>query len=218
MVAPMDCAALRECCAVMLRRVELTGLRKDSPAMRAARVLDRAASGGRVVQRHPAGGESGGDHPFAVAVVLMEAERFRARRLPDDVVLTDAGAAPAGQRAQMRPISSLSTIRAIVRSDFQPFNLASTIGRVAPVTPIPFIRIEAGLELTSKQRFEAAARTLDSSRGEALDNEEPVGSELFDLSRRDRKHVPTAPSAAYRQRAVARPSADCRLPDAGTQS
>src|ERR1700730_6920722 len=59
----LDAGANRGCglakgIAVVLGRVELPERRKSSPAVRAARVLDGAAGGGCVVERHPAGDEA----------------------------------------------------------------------------------------------------------------------------------------------------------------
>src|SRR5580700_6039855 len=126
--------------AVVLRRVELPERRKSSPAVRAARVLDGAASGACVVERHPAGDEACGDDPVAVAVVLMEAEGLRARWLPEYVILSDARAWPSRQRRAQAshllfehdPRNGPVGLPAVA-------DLPRAIRRVPPLAPVPFV-------------------------------------------------------------------------------
>src|SRR5579863_549087 len=119
--------------------------------MRPARVLERSAGGARVVQGHPAGREAHRDHPVAVAIVLMESERFGAGRFPDNIVLTHARAGPPREGGADAP-DLLGEHDA--RND--PIglpaiaDLASPVGRIAVLPPVPFVGIEAGLELAAK--------------------------------------------------------------------
>ena len=82
----------------VLGRVEAAAVRRHlRPAVRAARVLDRAALGARVVERHPAGDHLRRHQVVGERAVLVHAQRARAGRLPEAVVLQHARAAVAHQ-------------------------------------------------------------------------------------------------------------------------
>ena len=79
-------------------RVEAAAVgRRLRPQVRAAHVLDRAALGEGLVERDPAGDHLGRAQVGGVRAVLVHAQRLRAGRLPQAVVLEHAGAAVAAE-------------------------------------------------------------------------------------------------------------------------
>src|SRR6266480_5139917 len=97
--------------------------------------------------------------------------------------------------AHRRPTSSLSTIRAMVRSDFPAAaDLPRPIRRVPPLAPVPFVRIHAGLELAAQQRLESRPCERNLLRAqEAIADQEPVRVELLNLSRGELHHLDSSP-------------------------
>src|SRR3977135_1123527 len=86
----------------------------------------------------------------------MEAEGLRARRLPQHVILADTRARPPRQRRaqaahllfQHDPSDGPVGLPAVA-------DLPRPIRRVPPLAPVPFVRIQAGLELAAEQRLES---------------------------------------------------------------
>ena len=84
-------------------RVEGAAERGVRPAVRARDVVDRAAVGGRVVERDPTGRHVRRIEPVQVRGVLVAQKRCPRRRLPDRVVLRHPGARQPRQRAGPAP-------------------------------------------------------------------------------------------------------------------
>src|SRR5262245_59361677 len=110
--------------------------------MRAPDMLDRALEGLRVIERDPASHHFAGLDPAVIGVVLVEAERLAAGRLPDDIVLADAGAGPPAQLgASLTDIASEhdrgdGEVRFPAIAD-----LPCQVFAVSPQSPVPFIGI-----------------------------------------------------------------------------
>src|SRR4029077_11592241 len=177
--------------AVVVGRVELPERRGTSPAVRATRVLDRAAGGRGVIECHPAGEEARRYHPTAVAIVLMETERLRAGRLPQHVVLAHARPRPARER---RAQSADLLLEHDARNGAVRLPAVTDLPRqVRPVpadAPVPFVGIQAGLELATEQWFEARPRERNLLRAqESIEDQEAVCLESLDLSRSELHHL-----------------------------
>src|SRR5882762_9977064 len=121
----------------------------------------------------------------------MEAEGLRARRLPQQVILADARARPPRQRRaqaahllfQHDPSDGPVGLPAVA-------DLPRPIRRVPRLAPVPFVRIQAGLELAAEQRLESRSceRNLLGAQ-EAIEDQEPVRVKLLDLSRGELHHL-----------------------------
>ena len=164
-------------------RVETVDRRAVPPAVRAANVFDRAAPGAGLVERDPARHHLAGDDEVEVAVVLVEAERSGARRLPQHVVLVETRALPAGEpgagAADFRREHDAGD-RAVRLPGVA--DLARQVGRVTPLAPVPLVGVEAGLEVAAEQRLEARRRAGGGlGRDDALDDDEAVVVETGDV-------------------------------------
>ena len=113
----------------------------------------------------------------------MEAEGPAARRLPQQVVLREPRAGPAGElRAGRADLGGENgrgdgAVRLPAVAD-----LAGQVGGVAALAPVPLVRLEPGLELAAKERLEALAQAL-SRRGlnDARHDDEAVLGERLAL-------------------------------------
>jgi hypothetical protein len=162
-------------------RVELASvLARPGPPVRAARVRDRPRLGRRVVERDPARDHLRWNEVVQVAAVLVHAERLRARRLPDAVVLVDPHSVPAhevggeaarplGEHLGGDPGISLPAVA----------DLPCAVLRVAPGHPVDLVRADARLVLAGEETVEALAQELDSALVDErlLDDEEAVALE-----------------------------------------
>src|SRR3984893_18852079 len=114
----------------------------------------------------------------------MEAEGLGAPRLPEHVILADARARPPRQRRAQAahflfehdPSRGPLGLPAVA-------DLSRPIRRVPPLAPVPFVRIQAGLELAAEQRLASPPRERNLLRAqETLEGQEPVRRESFNLS------------------------------------
>src|SRR6516164_3147308 len=131
----------------------------------------------------------------------MEAERFRPWWFPQHVVLADAGPRPAGERrAQSANLLLEYDARGGAGGLPAVADLARAVGQVAPGAPVPFIRIQAGLEFAAEQWLEARARRCDFlCAQEVIEDQEAVGVELLDLSRGELHHLERSNSVHQRR-------------------
>ncbi len=160
----------------VLRRVEGVARRQLTPGVRAARVVDGAGVGGRLVERHPAGRHVGRLEERHVGGVLVRQQRLARRRLPDHVVLQQAHARLArelggearvalGQRDVREPAVGLPDVAQLPRA----------VGRRDARRVVDLVGREARLPLVLEAGVEALARALDLVVGEpVLDDQEAV--------------------------------------------
>ena len=153
------------------------------PTVRAAHVLDRALGRGGVLEGDPAADPFRGNGPLFVARILVEAEGFAARRLPQHVVLTQARAAPPAEAgagtSDIRPQHNPGDLAIGLPSIA---DLAGEIGRVDARPPVPFVGIEAGLEPAGEQIL-VAVQSPPGQGGvdQAFNDHEAVASEGLGL-------------------------------------
>src|ERR1700732_602704 len=121
----------------------------------------------------------------------MEAEGLRARWLPQYVILSDACARPPRQRRAQAahllleddPRNGPVGLPAVA-------DLSRAIRRVPPLAPVPFVRIQAGLEVAAEQRLESRPCQRNLLRAqEAIQDQKSVRVELLDLSRGELHHL-----------------------------
>ena len=146
----------------VLRRVERVARRQRAPGVRAARVVDRAGVGRRLVERHPAGRHVRRLEERHVGRVLMGQQRLARGRLPDHVVLQqpharlagelgrEAGVA-LGERDAREPAVGLPDVA----------ELARAVGRRDAGRVVDLVGREPGLPLVLEAGVEALARALD---------------------------------------------------------
>ena len=153
------------------------------PGVRSAHELDRACIRPRLVQRDPAGDHLRRDEVVRVGGVLVEADRLRSGRLPEDVVLEDPHAAVSASRAASLPVRSESTCAATTVSDFQAlqsWRVRSSGRGPAPSSP----RRGGSPSRTGRRRAARSAREAARARGwdeTFLDDEKAVSPERLDL-------------------------------------
>jgi hypothetical protein len=114
----------------------------------------------------------------------VEADRLRARRLPEDVVLEDADAA-VSRRLRGEPSGALGEH---LRSDDgvrlpRVAELARPVLGVAPGHPVHLVRPDPGLELAVEEPYIAAPEELQPGLGNEplLDDQEPVSPKRLGL-------------------------------------
>ena len=169
----------------VLGRVERVAGRQLAPEVRAARVVDGAGVGRRLVERHPAGRHVRRLEERHVGRVLVGEQRLARRRLPDHVVLQQPHARLArelgrearvalGERDVRQPAVGLPDVAQLPRA----------VGRRDARRVVDLVGREAGLPLVLEARVEALARALDLVVGEpVLDDQEAVAPVLLDLLR-----------------------------------
>jgi hypothetical protein len=114
----------------------------------------------------------------------VEADRLRARRLPEHVVLEDADAAVA-RKLRGEPSGALG--ENLRRDDGvrlpRVAELARTVLGVAPRDPVHLVRADAGLVLGLEEAEVAVAQSLEPALGHEsfLDDQEPVSPKGLDL-------------------------------------
>jgi hypothetical protein len=119
----------------------------------------------------------------------VEPDRFRSRRLPEDVVLEDADAAVAGELRGEPPDALREHLRRDDRVGLpRVAELSRAVLGVAPRHPVHLVGPDAGLVLALEEREVALAEPLERALGDEpfLDDEEAVALELLDLLRRER--------------------------------
>ena len=142
----------------VVRRVELRARRRRfRPRVRAAHELDRPCVRLGLVQRDPARDHLRRHEVVGVRRVLVEADRLRPRRLPEDVVLEDPHAAVAGE---LRGEASGALGEHLRGDDVVRLpgvaELARSILRVAPGYPVHLVRTDPGLVLAVEQAARSA--------------------------------------------------------------
>ena len=183
-------------------RVELgAGGGRLRPRVRAAHELDRPRVGLRLVQRYPARDHLRRDEVVRVRRVLVEPDRLRPRRLPEDVVLEDPHAAVAGELGGEAPRSLRKHLRGDDRVGLpRVAELPRAVLGIAPGHPVDLVRPNAGLVLALEESEVALAQPLECTLRDQtfFDDEESVapegldllGGELVDHRRRGhRRHV-----------------------------
>ena len=181
---------------VVGRAVELHfGPEAGGPSVRAPDQFHGPRLGNNVVQGDPAGEHVDGREPPGVGVVAVEAQRPAGRRLPQDVVLDQAGPRPAAQPGQ-----GLSHLRGQHRRGHRPVRLPGVaylagqrwVPRLA--LPVHLVGRRPGLEVAGEQGFEAGPQRLDHLRVDQPvgHHQEPVGGEPSHGSVVDQAHEPTA--------------------------
>ena len=146
-------------CEPVVGRVELRPRRRRlRPRVRAADELDRPGVCLRLVERDPARDHLRRDEVVGVRGVLVEPDRLRPRRLPEDVVLENAHAAVA---RELRGESAGSLGQHLSRDDVvrlpRVAELARAVLRIAAGHPVHLVRPDPGLVLAVEQRDVALA-------------------------------------------------------------
>ena len=135
--------------------------RRLRPRVRAADELERSGIGLRLVERDPARDHLRRNEIVRVRGVLVEADRLRARRLPEHVVLEDAHPAVAHE---LRRESARSLREHLRRDDVvglpRVAELACSVLGIAAGDPVHLVRPDPGLVL-------ARRRGAGSARGAA---------------------------------------------------
>ena len=116
----------------------------------------------------------------------MEADRLRARRLPEDVVLEDAHAAVAGELRgeSARPLGEHLRGDDVVGLP-RVAELPRAVLGIASGHPVHLVRPDPGLVLAVEERDVALAEQLEPALGDEafLDDQEAVALERLDLLR-----------------------------------
>ncbi len=119
----------------------------------------------------------------------MEADRLRARRLPEDVVLEDPHAAVAGElrRKAARPLGEDLRGDDVVGLP-RVAELPRAVLGIASGNPVHLVGPDPGLVLAVEQRDVALAEQLEPALGDEafLDDQEAVAFERLDLLRGER--------------------------------
>jgi hypothetical protein len=161
--------------------------------MRAEHELERARVGLGLVERDPARDHLRRHEVVGVRGVLVEPDRLRPRRLPEDVVLEDPdtvvtgelgseATGPLGEDLRRDDIVGLPRVAELARAVF----------RVAAGNPVHLVRPDPGLVLAVEQWHVPLAEELERPLGHQpfLDDQEPVPPERVDLlvgERRDQE-------------------------------
>ena len=181
---------------VVGRAVELHfGAVTGRPPVRAPDQLHGPRSGGHIVQGDPAGEHVDGGEPPRVGVVAVKAQRPPARRLPQHVVLDQAGPGPAPEPGQGLPHLGGQNRRRHRGVRLPPVAYLAGERRVPrPGLPVHLVGRRPGLELAGEQRVEAGPQRLDHRRVDqpVRHHCEPVGSEASRSPLVDQAHEPTA--------------------------
>ena len=124
----------------------------------------------------------------------MHAERARAGRLPEAVVLHHAGAAVAHQAGGDAAVALAQDLRGdqVVGAPAVA-DLTGAVGGIAALLPVDLVRGDAGGIVAVEERGEALAQRLDRSRSEKtfLDDQEAVALEALGLIVGDVVEAPT---------------------------
>src|SRR5436309_408645 len=118
-----------------------------------------------------------------VAPVLVHAERLRARRLPEAVVLAEADTVPAGDLAS-EPAAALGQHLGRDRRVRLPAvaDLACPVLGVASGEPVDLVGPDPRCPFAAEERLEALAQAVDGLRvDELVDDDEAVAVELLPL-------------------------------------
>ena len=151
--------------------------RRLRPRVRAADELDRAGVRLRLVQRDPARDHLRRDEVVGVRRVLVEADRLRSWRFPENVVLEDPDAAVAGELGgeAARPLGEHLRRDDGVRLPGVA-ELPGAILGVAAGNPVHLVRPDPGLVLAVEEGDVALPEQLEPALGDEtiLDDEEAV--------------------------------------------
>jgi hypothetical protein len=157
--------------------------------VRAAHVLERAGIRRQIVERDPAGDHLGRHEVVRVRPVLVEADRLRARRLPEDVVLEQPHAAVAGELRGEPPGPLREHLcRDHVVGPPAVADLPRAVLRVAPRHPVHLVGLDPRLVVPVEEMEEPFAQHRQRVRGHEpfLDDQEAVPVERGDLLGRQR--------------------------------
>ena len=142
--------------------------RRQRPQVRARRVLERAGVGLRVVERHPAGERDRRIEEVHERGVLVVGDRLGVGRLPPDRVLGEPRARPAGE-----PAGGAADVGRQRQPGHREVGLpgvghvARDVGQAHALAPVPFVGIDAGVELAGEQLGKAVAQDRDLARARA---------------------------------------------------
>ena len=153
-------------------------------------MFDRALDGFGVVERDPACHHLAWNDPAIIGIILMETERLAAWRLPDDIVLADAGAGPATQPCTRFADISPQNDRGDSQIGFPAIaDLPRQVLTVAAEPPVPLIGIEAGLERAREHRLETGLRRPDLVGVQrAFDRDEAIAGKIIEMLLSDGDH------------------------------
>ena len=136
------------------------------PAVRAAHVLDRALGGGRVLEGDPAADPLGGVGPLLVTRVLVEPERLATGWLPQHVVLAEPDSRPPAQPGAGAPdVGSQHHPGDVAVGLPGVADLAGQVGRAHAGAPVPFVGVQARLEVAGEELLVA----LEGAPGQRRD-------------------------------------------------
>ena len=174
------CAAAVTGDPVVLGGVELAHpIRCRGPAVRPPGNLQGAAVCGGVVERDPAREHLGRRVPGQVGVVAVKAQRPGARRLPQHVVLGDAGAGPAREAGHSLAEAGVEHHRRDQTVGLPAVaDLAGERRIAVALAPVDLVGGGAGLEVAPEQPLEPVPQRIDQAGvDQRVDRDEAVGLE-----------------------------------------